>query len=497
MIVTTDISPLVFAQLSERISQVLGLYFPPERWRDLERGLIAVARKMGSADLHACIQRLISVPLGTEEIGLLAASLTIGETYFFRDARLFNILRERILPDLRTARCHQHEPSLRLWSAGCSTGEEPYSLAILLHEVFENQPPWKIALHATDINPESIEKAKAGIYGPWSFRDTPSWVKERHFTQMSDRQFLLDQAVRSRVTFSPLNLVSDEYPSPLNDFCEMDLIFCRNVLMYFHPDLIPAILHRLYLMLAPGGWLIVSPSETALLADSEFAVENIAGAFLFRKATGSPVKRTSGLSPMVQPSPDYHREIPPAIVPPVPQPMPQAPVRQAIPEATPIQKAAELYHQAQYASVISCLSALTDPSSDELLLLAKAGANLGRLDEAADWCERATGKNKLHAQAYYLLATIRQEQGKIDEALSALHRVIYLAPDFPLAHFTLGSLLRQVGKRQEAAKYLRTALRLLEKHQPEETLDTWDGMSVGRLNDIIQTMLGREALHGA
>lgn len=494
---TTEISPMMLAQLSERISQVLGLYFPQERWRDLERGLAVVAREMGSADLTACAHRLISAPLGTVEIGLLAAGLTVGETYFFRDTRLFNILRERILPDLRETRCRLQEPHLRLWSAGCSTGEEPYSLAILLHEVLEDLPRWNISLHATDINPASIAKAETGSYGLWSFRETPSCVKERYFTQVSERQFVLDPTVRSQVTFSSLNLIGEGYPSPLDDLDDMDLILCRNVLMYFQPEKIPAILHRLYLSLAPDGWLIVSPSETALLADSEFVAENISGSFLFRKSKVSSPKREIHCMPVVAPPTARRMETLRVHDAPVAPPIPVPPVRQVTPEVTPCQQAVELYYRAQYADVVACLSSLDDPAIDELLLLAKAGANLGRLDDAADWCERAICKNKLHAPAYYLLATIRQEQGKIDEALTALRRVIYIAPDFLQAHFTLGSLLRQVGKHQEADRHLRTAIRLLERHQPEETLESWDGMSIRRLNDIIHTMLGKEALNGA
>src|SRR6266478_2104053 len=122
--------PTLF-KLSEVIANQLGLHYPRQRWRDLERGMQSAARAFGGSDAEACAQWLLSAPLNKSKIEILAGELTVGETYFFREKRSFEILAEHVLPELMRAR-QGAEQRLRIWSAGCCTGEEPYSVAILL-----------------------------------------------------------------------------------------------------------------------------------------------------------------------------------------------------------------------------------------------------------------------------------------------------------------------------------------------------------------------------
>ena len=272
----------LLAQAGEFISGCMGLYFPKDRRRELERGLRSVAPEFGFEDPEACTRWLISSTLSKSQIGVLAGHLTVGETYFFRDKKYFAILEEKILPELIELR-RTTGKYLRIWSAGCCTGEEPYSLAILLHKIMGDTKDWNITILATDINPTFLRKASAGIYGEWSFRDTPEWVRERYFTKTKENRFELLPKIRKRVSFTCHNLVQNAYPSLLTHTNALDLILCRNVLMYLTPDHQAYVAGKLVQCLVEGGWLITGPSETTDALSSEFVSVNFQGPTFYRK----------------------------------------------------------------------------------------------------------------------------------------------------------------------------------------------------------------------
>ncbi|MBI4458741.1 MAG: protein-glutamate O-methyltransferase CheR, partial [Acidobacteria bacterium] len=228
---TESVLPL----LSDFVAGQMGLHFPPERWRDLERGIGSAAREFGFSDADSFAQWLLTSPLTRNRVEVLASHLTVGETYFFRDRRAFELLEDQILPELIRSR-RGTEQRLRIWSAGCATGEEPYSIAILLHKLIADLERWNITLLATDINPRFLHKARSGEYGEWSFRDAPHWLRERYFKKTEGDRFRIAPFIQKLVLFSHLNLAEDAYPSLSNDTNAIDVIFCRNVLMYFTPE---------------------------------------------------------------------------------------------------------------------------------------------------------------------------------------------------------------------------------------------------------------------
>ena len=234
------------------------------------------------ADVQTCIRRLVSAQLTKEQAELLVSHLTIGETYFFRDKNCFETLQTHILPTLINSR-QGREQRLRVWCAGSSTGEEPYTVAILLQRMIADLAEWNITILATDINPASLRKGAHGEYGDWSFRDTPHWVKEKYFTASSDGRRMISDTIRKMVAFVPLNLAQDSYPSLSNNTNAMDLIFCRNVLMYFAPEQIRKVIDKFRHSLVDGGWLIVSPCETSHDLFTEFSTVQLNNMILYRK----------------------------------------------------------------------------------------------------------------------------------------------------------------------------------------------------------------------
>jgi chemotaxis protein methyltransferase CheR len=289
---TQAISHVLLAQLSDVIRAQMGLHLPAAHWHDLERGIRAAARELAFQDTAACIQWLVSSPLTRHQIAVLARHLTIGETYFFREPHVFAMLEEEILPALMYAR-RERPRRLRIWSAGCATGEEPYSVAISISKVIRDRRDWDITILATDINPRFQQMAAAGVYREWSFRRTPAWIKARYFSRQAGGRLAILSEIQTMVTFAYLNLVDDVYPSPLTNTMAMDVIFCRNVLMYLAPEQAQQVVHRLYHALADGGWLIVSPSETSHVLFASFQAVGIPGAILYRKDAScvSPASR--------------------------------------------------------------------------------------------------------------------------------------------------------------------------------------------------------------
>jgi chemotaxis protein methyltransferase CheR len=154
----------LLARFSEFVAARMALDFPQPRWGDLERMARSASAELGYADPEALIASLISSPLTIERMEILASNLTVGETYFWREPQIFDALEGRILPELIASR-GTGDRRLRIWCAGCSTGEEAYSLAIALRRALPAIGEWNISILATDINPRMLDKAKAALYG--------------------------------------------------------------------------------------------------------------------------------------------------------------------------------------------------------------------------------------------------------------------------------------------------------------------------------------------
>lgn len=456
--------------LSQFLAARMGLHFPRERWGELARGLEAAAEEFGFEDAESCGEWLLGAPLNRRQVEILAGNLTIGETYFFREKKSFEILEREILPELIRAR-RGGAQRLRIWSAGCCTGEEPYSIAMALRLALPDFSKWAVTLLATDINPHFLRKAADGIYGDWSFRSMPARMKERFFHKCACGRWQIAREIREMVTFGYLNLADDVYPSLLNNTNAMDVIFCRNVLMYFTPEAAARVIDGFHHALVDGGWLLVGPSELPQVHGSPFTAVSFPGAIIHRKEPRQVPEK-----PVEVP--------PPAAVSEPPTPMPPAPYDRAV----------AMYELGRYDEAAKILlegaADKADPHADALL--ARAYANQGRLAEGLAACEKAIAADKLHAAYHYLRATILQEQGAVDEAVPALKRALYLDPRFVLAHFALGNLAHMRGAHDEAHKHFSNALQLLRLEPPERALPESDGITAGRLTAIIATLTETE-----
>ena len=476
------------------LTQQMGLHFPAGRRIDLLRGLKAAAREFGMPDAEACMQWLLSTPLDRQRIETLACHLTVGETYFFRDPKTLDALQMHILPALIQSR-RQHGQTLRIWSAGCSTGEEAYSLAILVQRMIPDFKQWRITILGTDINPRALAKAESGSYGEWSFRNAPDWLKNSYFRATDNGRYEIIASVREMVTFAYLNLTENTYPSLTNNTHAMDIIFCRNVLMYFEPALATQVLHRHSLSLADGGWLVTSPTEASQAMPETLEIVNFSGAILYRKNASGRVRQPA--SPLPQPavSPEQIVFSPAAVT---QRTMPQPAVivvNKAPPKPPGYQQALALYRQGRYHEAAAQAETLLGNRQDRLQvlhLLARIHANQGELSKARQWCRQAIDTDRLDPVGHYLLAVVLLEQGLADDGKQELKRTLYLDPDFALAHFALGNLCRQQGSSKDARKHFDNALLSLAAQPTEELLPEAEGLTAGRLAEIIQTLRKQE-----
>ena len=267
------------------------------------------------------------------------------------------------------------------------------------------------------------------------------------------------------VTFSYLNFAEDVYPSLSNNTGAMDVILCRNVLMYFTAQRAKQVTGNFYRALVDGGWLIVSPAEASPSLLFPFTPVEFPGVVLYRKMVNVESKWRASDDQFTQ-SPRETEATPPSLL--ISR---KEPAAADIPAAQVVQLPLEPDEREV-------------PSS-----MARSCANQGRLSEALEWCEKAITADKMNPLHYYLSATILQEQGQHEIAIQSLMRALYLDPDFVLAHFALGNLHQSQGRYREAQRYFGNVLLLLRKHPQEEILPDAEGLTAGRLVEIATTLL--------
>jgi chemotaxis protein methyltransferase CheR len=443
------------------------------------------------------IEWILSAPLKRKQIELLASYLTVQETYFFRDAKTFQAMERAALPDLIKSRAA--EKRIRVWSAGCSTGEEIYSIAILLDRLLPDIESWNITLLATDINPRALEAAREAVYSEWSFRETPAAIRDKYFEKVSPKRFALALSIKSLATFSYLNLSDESYPSVTTNTNAMDIIFCRNVLMYFSPETAQPVMNRFRKCLTDRGFLIVGAVEAPVLPSEYFApVRFDEGTVFHRKREGNdhghkqPVELSRrGDHPRFDPAPLADITMSPVISTSSRTGRKREERKKLPDEREGLEKAALCFDRGLYeeaAAELQRVLARDKGNVKAMTLLSRSLANQGGLEEARRWCEKALGIEKTNPCLYYLLAMILQEQKRTDEAIVALNRALYLDPDFVPAHFALGNLAMKSRKTTASRRHFRNAAEILTGYGPEDIVPESGGMAAGKLREIISAI---------
>ena len=444
-----------------------GLYFPEAKQRSLRRGLGEALGASSCTRLDEYYRLLQYSPSNSSEWDSLVSALTVGETYFFRNKGHFDALAQHILPEL-IERWEHRNRRIRIWSAGCATGEEPYSIAMLLRDLIPRPESWNILILATDINRDALRQAQQGVYGTWSFRGVEKRVQDRYFRLDGNKRLAIADDIKRMVTFDYLNLVDDYYPSLANNTNAMDVILCRNVTIYFNSEVTQQAVNKFYKCLTNGGRLMVGSSEPNLEFYREFETETFPGAVVYRK----PVVAKAEESPVFVFEPQK----------PVVKPPPLDPYKEALTllQAGRVDEAlTKLYEKLDQ-----------DPSFvPTYYTLGRVYANKGNLAEAQNWCERAVQKDKLQAEPYLVLSMIYQQFDLLEMAIDNLKKTLYLEPTLALAHYNLANIYRQQGNAKLARKSFQNVQRLLKDKPRDELIPEGDGLVVGRLLQLVKVAL--------
>jgi chemotaxis protein methyltransferase CheR len=486
-----------YLRLSKLVRDRCGLHFSDKRRTDLERGIQQAFAASTCTNLDEYYHLLQDPSNGVVHMERLVNALTVGETHFFRDAAQFEILYNHVLPQIIERR--QELRTLRIWSAGCASGEEPYSIAIVLRELLPDVDEWSITILGTDINTEALDRARKAVYGEWAFREERAKRWRSIYFRRRDNRYELIPEVRRMVTLARLNLTSDRYPAYETNTTLMDLILCRNVMMYFTDPDAQRIVERFYHALTDGGWMLVGHAEHSLVTYHRFQVHTFPDTILYRRSDQMP------LMPR-----DWHWLAPP---PKVDEPaQPHAAVSASGPvlgstdarsdgqsppdlrqeelsaDDDPVQRARELLdygHSVQARELLLKVAQQEPHHTLACTLLGRAYANLGHWQEAEKWCRQAVQLDKLALDAYYTLALVLQHQGMLQEAIDAMRKVVYIDRHNVLGHFGLADLYHSSGQLPLALKSLDNALRLLETCPEKELIPGSGGITAGGLRGAI------------
>jgi chemotaxis protein methyltransferase CheR len=407
----------------------------------------------------------------------LAMGITIGETYFFRDKNQMKLLNDQVLPDIIKRKRNEGNLAMRIWSAGSSSGEEIYTIAMMLMELIPDIHLWTITLLGTDINTKMLKKAMGGCYSEWSMRSIDDKAKQRYFT-VKNNQYILSKKIIDFANFSYLNLNEEDYPSIFNGTNAQDLILCRNVLIYFDVDKVKFVMARFYKSLVPEGYLLLGASDPTdnsvtdqvfqhqkgmLFSRSEIDKTPVS-TFDVRKIESLPKIMLSpqiiSTKPMLRESPQIDRHM-----------------------------ITECLHGNQWQTIISIPEASGLNTSDQVFLFnakALSLANMGKLADAITYSEKSLALEKTNKLTYFTYALVLSELNRISEAESALRRTLFLDNQFVAAYFQLGLLLFKTKQDEAGMKCLQNALSIAKEKNAKEIVPGSSGVSYESFSDILR-----------
>ncbi len=361
-----------------------------------------------------------------DSISCLLEHSVIGETYFFRHPEQFAAVQSQIVGSF------SKEISLRVWSAGCATGEEPYSIAMMLADAGRSRTHDYIL--GTDISEKELRIARQAIYGPWSLRRLNPSILQRHFESEGDK-VRVAKSIRDHVELRPHNLISDPIPLP-----SCHLIFCRNVLIYFRPDTVTQVIRRLVSALLPGGILVLGPVEMPMATLSQLEWIEVCGTTILRK----PHDEIASFQPLSQVALPSFRFLSPS------KPV----LAKELPSVSYFQQAREAARQ-------------------------------GRLEEAEFFAYQSAQEEML-PESYLLLGIAAESRGDLDLAIKQVRKALYLEPRLATGHALLVALFQQLGKHREADQSRRNALAVIEKLDESTILRGVETITAGALRSALE-----------
>ena len=465
----------ILKQVAIDILNKYGLDFTGDKLNELNRALLISAKEDGNKSSIEISNLFLNNELTEEPLDILLKNLTIGETYFFRDEKLFSTLNDPRFSDFIKNKKH-----IRIWSAGCASGEEPYSLAILFDKLFRSNPDITFKIYASDINKHSIEKAKKGLYREWSFRSTPNWVIDEYFSRPGDNLYQIKDEIINKVKFEITNLSETEKIK--NDQARFDIIICRNVLIYFNKPLVKKLMDTFYSKLYDDGIYITTASESINLNNDKFQKFFDSNNTIFSKRIikAAPIKEKLIAKNKIIKN-DIH-----AI-----KTLPNKRLLNSNASTSKIDiniaytNAVSEYEKGNYKNSLQLFNEVKSGIGTEkykfeigelYFYLTINFLKLGNFENAFNVCNESLNMENLDYRLHYANGILLHENGKFAEAEAAFNKSIYLNNNFPLSYYELANLQMSLGKNNYKRNF-KKVIKLLLDLEPDETIKYSDGLS--------------------
>jgi chemotaxis protein methyltransferase CheR len=461
-----------FERVRALLARSAGLVFDECRRDSLAYSLGERLSACGVGDVEAYLALLAS-PGSGEELQALLNEVTIQETHFFRNPPQFRALRQHVLPQLIRRAAASGTRRLRIWSAGCSTGEEPYSVAMLLRELLPLSEGWDVRVVATDVSTRALAAARAGRYTLRALLAADPDDVARWFVREGD-DYVVRPEVRELVEFRHHNLVTEPVPFPKDE--PIDLLLCRNVTIYFSRDTTRRLMTQFHESLSDGGYLFLGHSETLWQVNDAFRLVTLGDAFVYRR----DVPADAGVAERRTVLPDRRTGD---------DGLPEAGERRVArsdrrskwdaltkPRALPFPRRGALLERPEVVA---------DPV-DEV----RDALRSGQYDLAAGLAAAVSVTEPLRADAYYLQGLALANLGRDSDALVPLRKAVYVDPMAGFAHFLLAGVLARLGDAPGAARSYRAAAETLGRSSDADVAAELGGRSVGELVDMCWQLAG-------
>ncbi|MFC1621487.1 CheR family methyltransferase [Candidatus Omnitrophota bacterium] len=410
------------------------------------------------------------------ELKELIQQLTVPETCFFRNETHFEVLRKHVLPEIIRKKTKDisrktNNSSLRILSAGCATGEEPYSLAIMLLEEIGDIDNWEISILGTDINRIYLEKAKKAIYRNKALRNIPKILLDKYFIK-NESGYLLKDRVKKMVVFHEHNLKNDAFDHIFAQ--ELDLILCRNVTIYFTIETVKKVIEKFYNLLTDGGYLFIGHSETLWQISDKYEHIEFPSTFVYKK--------------QLMPVPVKVEEKPFSQIPVITRVINIKIEKEHIQKVSPFSKELQDLHKEglcflehkKYEEALDIFNSIIDRDSSFIhAYFSKATilANQAKYKEAIKTLENIITVDNLFKEAYFLMGVLNIKIGDFQRAIDEFKKTVYVDQNFILSYFNMANIYLYLGEIENAKREYKNTIKLLEVRSKEETIECSEGMS--------------------
>lgn len=388
-----------------------------------------ICKTMGFAEMSECIMSFNDNKHSQEHVQTLAREFSIGESYFFRDKKFFDTLEQKIIPQLFNDK-NPDDKNINIWSVGCSSGEEIYSISMILHKNIPDISSWNIFLLGTDVNIDFLEKAKSGVYSDYSLRDIPQYYKKQYFKEINNR-YEISPLIKKNVHFLYHNIIEEKQPLSSKNIA-FDLIFLKNILIYFDKEKARSVIDFLYKNLKTGGYLCTTPVEYSSDIFNSYRAKNFSSESMIQKSDIADIESSSSSQPPMQT--DYQLD--------------------------------------RYLDIVKIFQPLADSLQYEKT--SQTG------EPSVEKTVLADGVHSNYTKACELL-----EAGDIQEAKKHLRKCLYLENKFIVGLITLGNIFKKEGDNENASRYIGKARELLCKMEPSAVVIFSDNMTADELLSII------------